>query len=390
MLFAFASACAIAFADGAPPVAPPPATPAAAPELPSPIVYPSRPQGLIMSHATPAHRELACTRCHDASEGNKRLLPSESACASCHASQIDHDHPSAATCGACHRGFDPKKSPAIAPVRGEPARLTVSHDRHAAANVSCTQCHGDPAAAPAANGGKPFVPHMPAMSDCLSCHTGKQARALPCNGCHVSLPSGRLRTRFPEGRLVPHGAFLGLAHDTDFSVRHRWLAADESAACNSCHVEKDCTECHDGERRPRGLHPNDYLALHAQEAERNAARCNSCHTTQSFCLPCHARLGVAPLSAPDLVSPKRFHPPSGVWIRGPMQHAREAERSLATCTSCHVERDCVACHGGRGVGGGISPHPPGFTGQCAARMDANPRACATCHNDLARLRAACR
>jgi hypothetical protein len=230
---------------------------------------------------------------------------------------------------------------------------------------------------------------MPSMSECMDCHRGK--KALLCNGCHLSLPSGRLRTAFPEGKLIPRSGFLGMGHDADFSVRHRWLAADEGAACSSCHVERDCTGCHDGERRPRSLHPNDYLTLHAQEAERNASRCSACHTTQSFCLPCHARLGVSSVSAPDLAAPRRLHPPSAVWLRGPVLHAREAERSLSNCVSCHAERDCVACHGARGVGAGLSPHPPGFRDECAARFAANPRPCVVCHGGgIEALRARCR
>ncbi len=376
-----ASLCATAFGDGGSDV--------------SAIVYPARPQGLIMNHRTPAHRALACVHCHESSanaaatEGT--LVPREAVCTECHAAATDRAQQGAKTCGMCHRGFDPGRSSALAPVRGQPARLRFSHGRHARAEIACTTCHGQLVdSLPAADGGKPSLvsPTMPSMGDCLACHRGQ--KTLPCKGCHIALPSGLLRTRFPEGALVPRSSFLGMAHDRDFSVRHRWLAADDSAACSSCHVEKDCTACHDGDRRPRGLHPNDYLTLHAQDAERSASRCTSCHTTQSFCMPCHARLGVSPVAAPDLASPKRFHPPSAVWVRGPMQHAREAQRSLATCASCHAERDCVTCHGAPGIGAGVSPHPPGFAAECAARMQASSRACATCHRDIENLRARCR
>lgn len=354
-------------------------------KVPGSIVYPASPNGLRMSHATPAHRALACEQCHDAAKSSthaaQSLLPREGSCAPCHAERIDRAHTDSEHCGFCHRGFDPAQSLAIRPARRPPARLSFSHATHAQAKLACTSCHdtADPARSPT----------LPSMSQCLDCH--RNERALACNRCHTSLPSGRLRTVFPEGKLVPRSAFLGMAHDADFSVRHRWLAAEESATCSSCHVESECSACHDGERRPRSLHPNDYLTLHAQDAQRNATRCGSCHSTQSFCLSCHARLGVSPISAPDLAAPKRLHPPSSVWLRGPMLHAREAERSLSTCVSCHAERDCIGCHGARGVGAGLSPHPPGFREQCGARLANNPRACLLCHGGNAEaLRSRCR
>lgn len=381
---ALALVCATAFGDAPAPVR----------SRSADLVYPPRPRGLIMNHLTAAHRELPCARCHQPSgppaSPSKRepsLVPREASCVPCHEERTDRARPGAATCGFCHRGFEPTQAPAIAAVHAEPARLVFSHARHHAAQVPCARCHGEPGAA-APGGGVAWAPHMPAMSECMDCHQG--ARNLACNGCHLALPSGLLRTRFPDGKLVPRNALPDLAHDADFRVRHRWLAADDGATCASCHTEQDCTDCHDGVRRPRSVHPGDYLALHAQEAQRNAARCNSCHTTQSFCLPCHARLGVSSVSAPDLATPKRLHPPGAVWVRGPAQHAREAKRSLSTCVSCHAERDCVVCHGGQGVGAGLSPHPPGFRRECAGRLRANSRGCVTCHRDLGELEARCR
>ncbi|MBM4364049.1 MAG: cytochrome c family protein, partial [Deltaproteobacteria bacterium] len=70
--------------------------------------------------------------------------------------------------------------------------------------------------------------------------------------------------------------------------------------------------------------------------------------------------------------------------RGPRHHAWEAQRSLATCTSCHSERDCTSCHAtsARGGQGGLSPHPPGFggSGGCRAALERNPRPCVSCHS----------
>ncbi|HEX4355480.1 MAG TPA: cytochrome c3 family protein [Polyangiales bacterium] len=332
-------------------------------------LYPPRADAIAFQHATDAHRQLSCDRCHrPRADRPDDLRASESDCASCHADRIDRTQISAERCGSCHRGFDPAHPRAPAPVALPPSRLRFDHAKHT--NVSCTTCHS----------GGDGATSLPSMSTCLTCHAATKSKPLPCNGCHLALPSGRLRTQFDDAKLIPRSGYLGMAHDADFYVRHRWVAADQGAVCATCHVESECTACHDGRRKPRGIHPNDYLSLHAQDSQRNATRCNSCHDSPSFCLPCHARLGISEISAPDVHAPRRFHPAASLWIRGPVLHAREAQRSLSSCVSCHAERDCVQCHGAPGVGTGLhSPHPAGFDAQCGEALARNPRACTMCH-----------
>ena len=105
--------------------------------------------------------------------------------------------------------------------------------------------------------------------------------------------------------------------------------------------------------------------------------------TQRFCGECHARLGLAQISAPRART-GRFHPPSFVDA-----HGEEARRAMTQCASCHVEQDCVACHGALGIGAGFSPHPPGFASRCGRALEQNQRACTICHGDAAALRARC-
>lgn len=341
-------------------------------------VYPEHARLLRIDHGSTGHRDLACTQCHAAPAAAAARWPqlpvAEQTCAPCHAELLDRARASAERCGTCHLGFDPARVSAPAATRVQPRRLAFSHAKHGA--TECTHCHALPR--PSAPGLPHGLPALPEMESCFGCHTAE--RALPCVGCHVAQPSGRLRTSFPDGKLIPRSTFLGLAHDSDFSVRHRWLAADHGPTCASCHHEEECAECHDGSQRPRGIHPNDYLALHSQDALRAATRCTSCHATQTFCAACHARLGIAQRSAPDVASPLRFHPPPAVWSRGPTLHAREAQRALDGCITCHAERDCVECHGSRGRGfGGASPHPPGFVQQCSRALARDPRPCLTCH-----------
>ncbi|HEX7600195.1 MAG TPA: cytochrome c family protein, partial [Polyangiaceae bacterium] len=149
------------------------------------------------------------------------------------------------------------------------------------------------------------------------------------------------------------------------------------------HKEDFCVACHDGHVRPRSIHPNDYLNMHPIEARMATQKCTSCHREQSFCITCHLRVGVAESSPLSARESGRFHPPKAIWSdtpRGPGHHAVEAQRNLGACVSCHIERDCVQCHGAGGVGGSFNVHAPGFSANCASQMRRNPRPCFVCHD----------
>ena len=75
------------------------------------------------------------------------------------------------------------------------------------------------------------------------------------------------------------------------------------------------------------------------------------------------------------------------WAYGSNSYRTEAEnshvsdaRQLDACVSCHIERDCVQCHGAGGVGGSFNVHPQGFSASCASQMRRNPRPCFVCHD----------
>jgi len=345
----------------------------------SSIVYPSYESRIRVNHSHPKHRALSCVQCHQTAQHSRfardRLVPPESACESCHEAYIERDRTSAETCGFCHRGYDPSVSE-VMPLSNLPRpRIQFSHVQHTRQGVDCTVCHRSTEADSKEQGYR-----LPNMRACAKCHKTEQGSS--CAKCHLTDPGGQLRTRFPEGQLRPPGWLLGMRHDREWVVRHRWVGADHGKVCSACHRENDCTRCHDGRRRPSTVHPNDWMTLHAQKSRRRSPRCTSCHTTQAFCSECHFRLGIALSAAPKVRSNKRFHPPKSEWIEGTTRHAREAKRALSSCTSCHVERDCVICHGSRGVGGGISPHQKGFSKNCEAYLRKNIRACTVCHRDV--------
>jgi hypothetical protein len=295
----------------------------------------------------------------------------------------------AARCDACHEGFDPATPIRIARVQFPASNIRFSHAAHIARGQTCESCHGAMRSV-----GLATRLELPTMQQCFSCHrTGGTAQA-SCTECHLTGADGVMRTTFAEGVLNPPTWMNGLHHDADFWVTHRFVAADSGERCTPCHRESDCTDCHDGRVADRRLHPNDYVALHATEARQSAERCTSCHRTASFCENCHLRSGVAQASAVQARAIGRFHPPPEEWSGRTVSathHAIEARRSLTACVSCHTERDCTSCHASTAMGGGgLDPHPPGWSARCGFLLRAAPRGCAQCHSDLGTLAAQCR
>jgi hypothetical protein len=80
----------------------------------------------------------------------------------------------------------------------------------------------------------------------------------------------------------------------------------------------------------------------------------------------------------------RFHPEGfGSQQVTAAHHRYSARRNIATCASCHREKDCVACHGTQAIGrGGFSPHPVGFASspRCRTIGARNGRVCLKCHS----------
>jgi hypothetical protein len=364
---------------------------------PSHVIFPTQRLPLRFHHARHlAMPGVTCATCHPAATTSARvedrLLPTEAACAPCHA--IDRERPALRAqsplggCDLCHEGWRLDAPLRVARADVPSANLRFSHARHAALGVGCERCH-----ASARTVGLATRLELPTMATCVGCHRPGGAPHR-CDVCHLTGADGRLRTRFAEGWMNPPAWMGGLHHDADFWFTHRLSAAQDGSRCAVCHTEGECADCHDGRVRDRRTHPNDYVTMHAVDARMNSDRCGSCHRASSFCVACHQRAGVAASSSTSSRAFGRFHPPAQVWTTGPVtlrHHGAEARRAMRTCTSCHSERDCVTCHAtlGRG-GGGFSPHPPSFLSRCGSLLRASERPCAACHDDLDALRARCR
>jgi hypothetical protein len=372
---------------------------------PSPVIFPPEELSIRFNHRKHV-RELGigCTTCHDRAPRSKQssdsLLPPPTRCDACHHS--NHRNLSAVTsepdflisqCGFCHVGYKPGDGNKVARMRMPPPNLKMNHAAHLARNIGCAQCHGNVDSIELATRDQ-----LPRMRGCFNCHqlpapARGEARG-ECTTCHLT-ERGLMKTAFASGRLVPPHWLHDAGHGADWIERHKRIAGNDSKLCATCHSEKYCVDCHDGRVRPRKVHPNDWISMHPMAARQNSPNCTSCHRQQSFCIGCHQRAGVT-LSGPyeNFAGRGRFHPPKSVWTDPPRSsghHSWEAQRNLAACVSCHVERDCAICHstgrvGGRGAGlpgdrgQGVNPHPVGFKDRCSGAMRRNARPCLVCHD----------
>jgi hypothetical protein len=381
---------------------------------PSIAIFPEQKLTLRFNHKKHASElKLPCTACHDKAKTSRisgdNLLPAGTRCDSCHATDhrdlrsVGSDPKEVSSqCAYCHLGYREGDGSRVERLQMPVANLKFNHQAHTSRNIACASCHGAVEHTELATRDQ-----LPRMKACVTCHVlGSELSRRPsgeCSTCHLTL-GPLLQTRFAQAELVPPRWLKDSGHGPDWIVRHRAVAGDDSRFCANCHSEKYCAECHDGRVRPRRAHPNDFLSLHTEAARQNSPRCTSCHQQQSFCLACHQRAGVAE-SGPvgNFADRGRFHPPPAVWTNAPRSarhHAWEAERNLNACVSCHVERDCIACHASRSVGGagdglpagrgGMNPHPPGFRARCAHALRQNARPCLVCHEPADPVFAECR
>ncbi len=359
-------------------------------KAPNPVVMPAHSARIRAGHRVHAgSTSLGCLDCHrrvtTSQRAGDKLAPVPEDCSRCHPSQ-QHPHTASGQgplvpCTFCHL-----TPPGEAPGGATAERLRFSHQRHGQHDIRCAQCHPGQTRLPDAAG----TERLTSMSRCVRCHRGRpdqdgDARG-SCGTCHVT-DRGVMRSRFPEGELKPASGSL-LAHDAGWLTRHRDVASTDQNRCTSCHRLARCQSCHDGSRRPRAIHPGDWLKLHGRQGRLDANSCASCHRRQSFCLPCHQRVG---LGRPPQAAAGSWHPARERWVDGPRtngHHSIRARRNLGECVACHQERDCVRCHatanvGGPGAGGpwgrGLKPHPSGFASSCSGAYHRNPRPCLACH-----------
>ncbi|GAC1546429.1 MAG: hypothetical protein NVS3B10_10390 [Polyangiales bacterium] len=368
---------------------------------PSMAIFPAQHLTLRFNHKKHVQgQNLKCVYCHSqapkSTSSTDMLIPfgekAHGKCNGCHA--IDAADPlkdaaPGARCDFCHLGSRIENGVVqIAKLEVPTPNLKMSHKAHLDKGFTCEQCHGMVGELELATRDQ-----MPRMKGCFGCHNSGDAGGFggaagaksACLTCHLADKSGvQLQTMTATGVLMPPKWLKNSKHGVDWIERHKNVAGVESNFCGNCHRESECVDCHDGKKKPLSVHPNDWLNMHEVAARFDQPKCSTCHSTTNFCVPCHTRVGVA-LSSPDAVAvTARFHPPTWVGdkgVRKPGDHSFEAEKNINACVSCHVERDCVKCHGTQGVGGASNdPHPAKFINKCSTMYAKNPRPCFVCHD----------
>jgi hypothetical protein len=282
----------------------------------------------------PSHRDRDWAWAHgdDAARDTK-------SCATCHAQP---------SCRACHigTGADEVIRRLPAPGRGEPQGVRLER----ATSMSSFSAAGqrvrstDAIASPTGRHYEGDVIMEPSAAAVLAGDASSGARADTVPRRHV---------------VRVHAADYARVHGTEASARQM--------DCTSCHVQKFCSDCHAGEGRRR-FHPANFVQRHAPEAWGREQDCASCHNTEAFCRSCHASAGL--VSSGGLSS--AYHTRQPGWL---LQHGQAARQGLESCTTCHVQRDCMQCHSR--AGWNVSPHGPGFDAERMQRRA--PGTCAMCH-----------
>lgn len=359
-------------------------------------------------------------------ERHERLFP---LCESCHAGVMTGDArtvmPTEASCRECHNGTDSRVVSWRRPARVE-GLLRYSHPAHArqvdSAGKACGACHG-------ASTPNRMPVQRAAPASCMRCHTHRATDHLAddnrCAVCHVPLVNA------PSLTVERIAAFpRPPSHERpDFVSSH--VPPEPAATCSTCHARESCARCHvnaSSERRivalgsdarvarlMRGKAPvypvpadhrrDDFRVMHGEVAQTAVARCATCHA-RSSCATCHIGVGgraviermpvpprdgaqgvslllaparrllmlsaATPVDTPPAARIVRVHDPG--FRTG---HKGVASASAASCSGCHEQSFCSACHTGEGT---RRFHAANFVQRHAADSYGQETRCASCHN----------
>ncbi len=263
--------------------------------------------------------------------------------------------------------------------------LIIPHERHAAKQVRCVECHsgvahgnivrrevtkdGNFAAWTAEIGKSQMIKDNtePKMNICMDCHNRRKVTNA-CEACHTSI------TMPPDHKVK------------DFGITHGKLAAKDTDYCNKCHsyaLEENtikgvepvakyargnvfCSTCH--MKRPE-RHGDDWKVVHKRYAKGNEKGCLVCHNnlapkkedkaTSTYCQQCHGIMKSAPpetRATIQSVPPEKVdntvgsfktakaHPPG--WRNKHPQFIKTEGIVKGKCFSCHDTSHCSRCHTG--------------------------------------------
>lgn len=345
-------------------------------------------------------------------------------CSTCHAGVTEPSRsiwPDPARCEACHDGVIKRKvswQPRVGPRPGNLRFTHQAHDRAVSSrNIAdsslirnCAACHNK-------TGTIRMAVQNAVVGQCLTCHGLKgphfDVASQACATCHVSLASAPSLTREeiakfprpsshdePDFRMGGHGRLARLA---GASPRETGI----SASCATCHSRNLCLACHVNateskviaalaldDRTPAysGTQPipashasAGFLSSHGRVAQRSTASCATCHARES-CMTCHVGIPPKAIASLSLSGPGRAvgaqlkrTPPATHTLAFREGHALEANARPNTCENCHVRSSCLTCH--RPDAGPQSRyHPQNFLTRHPASAYAREANCSDCHN----------
>jgi hypothetical protein len=347
---------------------------------------------------------------------HRKLFPS---CGTCHAGAEAAGReiwPASADCANCHDGKVEEKVDWREP-RGLPrTNLRFAHPAHAKAVrratdpdsvVACQACHSLP--------GDPMRVRLAVVRNCLDCHRIQTAHfSAPdssCAKCHLPLAQATRLTRkevaeFPVPDSHERSDFVFDVHGKLARAGGRG-GERVSASCATCHARNFCIECHvnapevpviqalgpdprstahEAELEAPASHRDpEFLFRHGGLAQKSPSSCTTCHTQES-CMACHmARPGV--VQALPVAGPGRG---KGANVRRarPVSHGQDfsdthgpvADARPVSCEGCHVRPQCLDCHRPNPADAAPSYHPAGFLSRHPSSAHTRETSCSDCHN----------
>ncbi len=202
-------------------------------------------------------------------------------------------------CSPCHRNLDAWKNPG----------LIFNHPVHLKRGFECQSCHLIFAHQP---GGKIM---KPPMDVCYECHGLRHSEnglvaSEDCSFCHPQ-----------DFNLKPAN------HITDFvESKHKDRAKTDLKYCLMCHKRKTfCAPCHTSKDVKTEPHKSPgWEQAHGKQDPDQLKACNVCHN-DAFCIECHK----TPMPHPVL------------WVGGHADYKEMKE----DCNICHKDRSyCQNCH----------------------------------------------
>ncbi len=251
---------------------------------------------------------------------------------------------------------------------------------------------------------------------CLDCHGLQGSHVdLPrqeCATCHFRLTDARTLTRadiarFPRPKSHDAPGFQLGGHGKEARIAGGSGPAAIAASCATCHARNLCLGCHvNAAESPviRALAVDDrapmfagnqpvppshsepgFLRAHGRLAERSTATCSTCHTQES-CMTCHAggpprAIAVLPAAGPGRAAGARLQrkPPPSHTAEFREGHGPEANRRPRTCEACHTRPTCMQCHRTE-LATESHYHPRNFVTRHPSSAYSREANCSDCHN----------